>query len=65
MVLPVQGRDKRCFFNQVSERLLVCLGVAAAVVGYSMAGWLGTLIALGVGLTSCARFLTRNRYWRG
>ena len=38
VVLPFGGADKRRFFNQISDRIVVMLGVAAAVVGYGAGG---------------------------
>ena len=65
VVLPFRGRDKRHFFNGVSDWVVTSAGLAAAMVGYGAGGLLGALIGLGMGLTSCAGFLKQNRYHRG
>ncbi len=65
VVLPFHGADKRRFFNQLSDRLVVMLGVAAAVVGYGAGGLLGAAIGLGFGLVGAARAMARGRFRRG
>jgi hypothetical protein len=50
VVLPFHGADKRRFSNQLSDQVVVMLGVVAAVVGYGAAGALGAAIGLGLGL---------------
>ncbi len=65
VVLPFGGSEKRRFFNQISDRLIVMLGVAAAVVGYGAGGLLGAVIGLGLGLAGAARAMVRGRFRRG
>ncbi len=64
VVLPFRGAEKRRFFNQPSDRLVVMLGVAAAVVGYGAWGVLGAVIGLGLGLAGAARAMVRGRFQR-
>ncbi len=65
VVLPFGGADKRRFLNQISDRVVVMLGVAAAVVGYGAGGPLGAVIGLGFGLAGAARAMVRGRFRRG
>ncbi len=65
MVLPFGGADKRRFFNEISDRVVVMLGVAAAVVGYGAGGLLGAVIGLFLGLAGAARAMVRGRFRRG
>jgi hypothetical protein len=65
VVLPFGGADRRRFFNQVSDRVVVMLGVAAAVVGYGAGGLLGAAIGLGLGLAGASRAMLRGRFRRG
>ncbi len=64
VVLPFGGADKRRFFNQISDRIVVMVGVAAAVVGYGAGGLLGAVIGLAVGLAGAARAMVRGRFQR-
>ncbi len=65
VVLPFGGADKRRFFNEISDQIVVMLGVAAAVVGYGAGGVLGAVIGLGLGLVGAARAMVRGRFRRG
>jgi hypothetical protein len=65
VVLPFKGADKRRFYNQVSDRVVVMLGVAAAVVGYGVGWLLGAAIGLSLGLAGAARAMVRGRFRRG
>ena len=38
VILPMRGAEKRRFFNELSDRLVVTTGVAMAVVGYGAGG---------------------------
>ena len=58
---PTGGR----FFNELSDRLVVMLGVAAAVVGYGAGGLLGAAIGLVLGLAGAARAMVQGRFRRG
>ena len=51
--------------TSISDWIVTSAGLGAALVGYAAAGWLGALIGLGLGLTSCAGFMQKNRYHRG
>ena len=61
----LRGADKRRFFNQLSDRIVVMFGVAAAVVGYGAGGLLGAAIGLVLGLAVAARAMVRGRFRRG
>ena len=63
--LPIRGAEKRRFFNEISDRLVVTAGVAAAVVGYGAGGLLGAVLGLAVGLAGAARAMVRGRFRRG
>ena len=65
VLLPIRGAEKRRFFNDLSDRIVVTAGVAAAVVGYGAAGPLGAVLGLAVGLAGAARAMVRGRFRRG
>jgi hypothetical protein len=65
VVLPLRGRDKRVFFNGISDWIVTGAGLCAALLGYSAGGLLGGVIALGLALTSASGFLKKKRYHRG
>ena len=65
VVLPFRGGDKRRFFNELSDRIVVIAGVAAAVVGYGSGGLLGAAIGLALGLAGAARAMVKGRFRRG
>ncbi len=64
VVLPFHGADERRLFNQLSDRVVVMFGVAAAVVGYGAGGPLGAAIGLALGLAGAARAMVRGRFRR-
>ena len=64
VVLPLRGREKRLFFNNISDWIVTSAGLGAALFGYAAAGWFGALIGLGLGLTGCASLMQENRYHR-
>ncbi len=65
VILPMRGAEKRRFFNDLSDRLVVAVGVATAVAGYGAGGVLGAVVGLAVGLAGAARSITRGRFRRG
>jgi hypothetical protein len=65
VTLPMRGAEKRRFFNELSDRLVVMIGVAMAVVGYGAGGLLGALAGLAAGLYAAARAATGGRFRRG
>ncbi|HEY2158393.1 MAG TPA: hypothetical protein VGH33_22375 [Isosphaeraceae bacterium] len=64
VALPIRGAEKKKFFNDLSDRLVVMAGVAAAVVGYGAGGLLGALVGLMMGLYAAARAMVRGRFRR-
>ena len=65
VILPNRGAEKRRFFNELADRVVVMIGVAAAVVGFGAGGPLGALAGLAAGLCAAARAAARGRYRRG
>ena len=53
--LPMRGAERRRFFNQISDRVVVMAGVAMAILGYGSGGPLGALVGLAAGLAGAAR----------
>ena len=60
-----RGGEKRRSFNELSDRLVVLAGVAAAVVGYGAGGMLGAAIGLTPDLLGAARAMVRGRFRGG
>ena len=65
VAMPMSGAERRRFFNELSDRLVVMIGVAAAVVGYGSGGVLGAVVGLVLGLAGAARAMVRGRFRRG
>jgi type IV secretory pathway TrbD component len=65
VALPMRGGEKRRFLNDLSDRLVVMAGVAAAVVGFGSGGVLGAMIGLALGLLGASRTMVRGRFRRG
>ena len=63
--LPIRGAEKRWFFNELSDRIVVAVGVAMAVAGFGAGGLLGAVIGLVLGLMGAARSMTKGRFRRG
>ena len=61
----MRGAERRRFFNELSDRLVVMIGVAMAAVGYGAGGLLGALAGLTAGLYAAARAATSGRFRRG
>jgi hypothetical protein len=65
LVIPhIRGKDRRRFFNTVSEGMAVWYGLLGAVIGFAMAGPLGVFFGFGAGVVLGAGFLVKNRYYR-
>ena len=65
LFLPhIRGRDRRLFFNRVSEGMAIGFGVLGALLGWGMLGPLGVILGFGGGIAFGASFLTKNRYYR-
>jgi hypothetical protein len=63
-VLPMQGKERKQFYNQASTGLVVGLGLGGALLGGSWAGPVGALFGLGVGATLGGAFVERWRFYR-
>ncbi len=65
LFLPhIRGRNRRQFFNRVSEGMAIWFGALGALLGWGMVGPLGVFLGFGCGIVFGASFLTRNRYFR-
>jgi hypothetical protein len=64
IALPLEGSQKRAFFNRLSRYSTAAAGVIGTIVGYGAGGVLGAAIGAGLGVTSAARYLVRNRFHR-
>lgn len=60
----LRGSARRMFFNALSKLTLVPVGLTAGTIGYGVAGPLGALVGLGVGLSVGGRYVERNRFFR-
>jgi hypothetical protein len=65
VILPMRGAEKRKFFNELSDRLVVAIGVAMAVAGFGAGGLLGAIVGLAVGLAGAAHAMVKGRFRRG
>ena len=63
--MPHEGGQKRRFFNDASDKVVVASGAIAALAGYSAAGVLGSVAGLALGLASSARVMKEGRFFRG
>ena len=63
-VLPMQGKERKQFYNQASTGLVVGLGLGGAMLGGSWAGRVGAVIGFGVGATAGGLFVEKQRYYR-
>ncbi len=65
LLIPhVRGRDRRQFFNHVSEGMALWFGVLGGLLGWALLGLFGVFPGFGAGVVLGANFLTRNRYYR-
>ena len=65
MLIPrIRGRDRRLFFNRVSEGMAIYFGVLGGLLGWVILGPIGVLFGFGCGIVFGANFLTKNRYYR-
>jgi hypothetical protein len=63
LILP-RGRERRLFFNRVSEGMAIWFGALGALLGWGMVGPLGVILGFGCGIVFGANFLTKHRYYR-
>lgn len=63
-VLPMQGKERKQFYNQASTGLVVGLGLGGAMLGGSWAGAVGAVIGFGVGATAGGLFVEKQRFYR-
>jgi len=63
-VLPMQGRERKQFYNQASTGLVVGLGLGGAIIGCSCGGVIGAVLGFGVGATAGGAFVEKQRFYR-
>jgi hypothetical protein len=63
-LLPMKGRERKAFFNQVSGGLVLGFGLAGALLGFSWLGLPGAVFGLGIGVAGGASFAERQRFHR-
>ena len=63
-VLPMQGKERKQFYNQASTGLVVGLGLGGAMLGHSWAGGVGAVIGFGVGAIAGGLFVENQRFYR-
>ena len=63
-VLPMQGVERKQFYNQASTGLVVGLGLGGAMLGHSWAGGVGAVIGFGVGAMTGGLFVEKRRFYR-
>ena len=60
----IRGRDRRLFFNHVSQGMAIYIGVLGGLLGWVMLGPIGALFGFGTGVAFGASYLTKNRHYR-
>ena len=63
-ILPMQGQERKRYFNQVSAWLVLGLGLGGAMVGYAWAGIIGGVLGFGAGAAVGGTFVERQRFYR-
>jgi hypothetical protein len=63
-ILPMQGKERKRYFNQVSAWLVLGLGLGGAMVGCAWAGIVGAVLGFGAGVTTGGTFVERQRFYR-
>ena len=63
-ILPMQGQERKQYFNGVSGWLVLGLGLGGAIVGYTWAGVVGAVLGFGAGVTAGGTFVERQRFYR-
>ena len=63
-LLPLEGRERRRFFNTMSASLVVSLGLGGALLGGSWGGPVGAVVGFGAGVAAGGRFVERRRFFR-
>ena len=63
-VLPMQGKERKQFYNSASTGLVVGLGLGGAMIGGSWAGLVGAVIGFGIGVTAGGAFVEKQRFYR-
>ena len=63
-VLPMQGKERKQFYNQASTGLVVGLGIGGAMLGFGRGGVVGAVIGFGVGATAAGLFVEKRRFYR-
>lgn len=56
-VLPMQGKERKSFYNQASAGLVIGVGLGGAIIGFSWGGVVGAVIGFGVGATAGGVFV--------
>ncbi|SIO11024.1 hypothetical protein SAMN05444166_2499 [Singulisphaera sp. GP187] len=64
VILPLRGRDKRLFFNRVSDWGVAAAGLLGAIIGFAALGVLGAFLGLGGAVMLCDQAMVRGRYIR-
>ena len=63
-VLPMQGKERKQFYNQASTGLVVGLGIGGGMLGFGWGGVLGAVIGFGIGATAGGLLVEERRFYR-
>ena len=59
-VLPMQGKERKQFYNGASTGL----GIGGAMLGFDWGGVLGAVMGFGIGATAAGLFVEEQRFYR-
>jgi hypothetical protein len=62
--LPMRGRERKAFFNQVSGGLVLGLGLGGALLGFSLLGLLGAPLGFAAGIAAGGACAEGQRFYR-
>jgi hypothetical protein len=63
-LLPMEGRERKQFYNQASTGLVVGLGLGGAMIGFPGGGLVGAVLGFGVGVVAGGLFVEQQRFYR-
>jgi hypothetical protein len=64
VVLPLQGRQRKAFYNLASAGIVIGGAMAGAVLGGAWGGPLGAVLGLTLGIAAGGRFAEEQRFYR-
>ena len=63
-ILPLHGSQRKRFFNEISNWMVLGCGAGGALLGLAWAGFLGVFLGFGIGVTLGGYLVEKEGFYR-